>query len=170
MALGPGSVATRRNSLIRNLKLTLACWDYDRTRPLIDGRVKPEGIDLDIEVLRPRQAFQRMLDKKEFDVSELEPPHLGGDRALRARAGALAAGGKRRRTLCAQRGMITLLDSSVAAKSGATSSPPPLAGRDREGAGSTLERFQSPPPQTLPRKRGRERTEPDARVHPLITP
>ena len=54
-----------------DLKLTLACWDYDRTRPLIDGRVKPEGIDLDIEILRPRQAFQRMLDKKEFDVSEL---------------------------------------------------------------------------------------------------
>jgi 4,5-dihydroxyphthalate decarboxylase len=54
-----------------NLKLTLACWDYDRTRPLIDGRVKPEGIDLDVEVLRPRQTFQRMLDKKEFEVSEL---------------------------------------------------------------------------------------------------
>jgi 4,5-dihydroxyphthalate decarboxylase len=54
-----------------NLKLTLACWDYDRTRPLIDGRVKPEGIDLDITILRPRQAFQRMLDKKEFQVSEL---------------------------------------------------------------------------------------------------
>src|SRR5262245_19492178 len=54
-----------------NLKLTLACWDYDRTRPLIDGRVTAEGIDLDIQILRPRQAFQRMLDKKEFDVSEL---------------------------------------------------------------------------------------------------
>src|SRR5262252_9124544 len=54
-----------------NLKLTLACWDYDRTRPLIDGRVKPEGIDLDVEVLRPRQTFQRMLDNKEFEVSEL---------------------------------------------------------------------------------------------------
>jgi 4,5-dihydroxyphthalate decarboxylase len=54
-----------------NLKLTLACWDYDRTRPLMDGRVKPEGIDLDIRILRPRQAFQRMLDDKEFQVSEL---------------------------------------------------------------------------------------------------
>jgi 4,5-dihydroxyphthalate decarboxylase len=54
-----------------NLKLTLACWDYDRTRPLIDGRVKPEGIDLDIRILRPRQAFRRMLDDKEFHVSEL---------------------------------------------------------------------------------------------------
>jgi 4,5-dihydroxyphthalate decarboxylase len=54
-----------------DLKLKLACWDYDRTRPLMDGRVKPEGIDLDIEILRPRQAFQRMLDNKEFQVSEL---------------------------------------------------------------------------------------------------
>jgi 4,5-dihydroxyphthalate decarboxylase len=54
-----------------NLKLTLACWDYDRTRPLMDGRVRPEGIDLDIKVLRPRQTFQRMLDDREFHVSEL---------------------------------------------------------------------------------------------------
>jgi 4,5-dihydroxyphthalate decarboxylase len=54
-----------------NLKLTLACWDYDRTRPLMDGRVKPEGIDLHITVLRPRQTFQRMLDSREFEVSEL---------------------------------------------------------------------------------------------------
>ncbi|HEY2230883.1 MAG TPA: PhnD/SsuA/transferrin family substrate-binding protein [Xanthobacteraceae bacterium] len=54
-----------------NLKLTLACWDYDRTRPLIDGRVRPEGIDLDIQVLRPRQTFQRMLDDRAFHVSEL---------------------------------------------------------------------------------------------------
>src|SRR6267154_1996735 len=54
-----------------NLKLTLACWDYDRTRALIDGRVRPEGIDLDIKVLRPRQMFQRMLEAQEFHVSEL---------------------------------------------------------------------------------------------------
>jgi 4,5-dihydroxyphthalate decarboxylase len=54
-----------------DLELKLACWDYDRTRPLMDGRVKPEGIALDIEILRPRQAFQRMLDDKEFQVSEL---------------------------------------------------------------------------------------------------
>jgi 4,5-dihydroxyphthalate decarboxylase len=53
------------------LKLTLACWDYDRTRPLLDGRVQPEGIDLDIKLLRPRETFQRMLDKQEFHLSEL---------------------------------------------------------------------------------------------------
>jgi 4,5-dihydroxyphthalate decarboxylase len=65
-----------------NLRLTLACWDYDRTRPLMDGRVKPEGIDLDIKVLRPRVAFQRMLDGKEFDASELS---LASYTALKSR-------------------------------------------------------------------------------------
>jgi len=54
-----------------SLKLTLACWDSDRTRPLIDGSVKPEGIDLDIKLLRPRETFRRMLDDQEFHASEL---------------------------------------------------------------------------------------------------
>jgi 4,5-dihydroxyphthalate decarboxylase len=54
-----------------NLKLSLACWDYDRTRPLIDGRVRPDGIDLDIQILRPRQTFPRMLEDKAFDASEM---------------------------------------------------------------------------------------------------
>jgi 4,5-dihydroxyphthalate decarboxylase len=54
-----------------DLKLTLACWDYDRTRPLIDGRVKPHGVDLDVKMLRPRVMFPRMLEHKEFDASEL---------------------------------------------------------------------------------------------------
>ena len=54
-----------------NLPLTLACWDYDRTRPLFDGRVRAEGIDLDIKVMRPRQIFPRMLERQEFHVSEL---------------------------------------------------------------------------------------------------
>ncbi|KAF3397155.1 hypothetical protein DPV78_008194 [Talaromyces pinophilus] len=29
-----------------SLKLSLACWDYDRTMALQDGRVRPEGITL----------------------------------------------------------------------------------------------------------------------------
>jgi len=65
-----------------NIKLTLACWDYDRTRPLIDGRVKPEGIDLDIQIHRPRVTFQRMLDNQEFQLSELS---LASYTALKAR-------------------------------------------------------------------------------------
>jgi 4,5-dihydroxyphthalate decarboxylase len=65
-----------------DLKLSLACWNYDRTRPLIDGRVKPDGIDLDIQILRPRQSFQRMLDNREFQLSELS---LASYTALKAR-------------------------------------------------------------------------------------
>jgi 4,5-dihydroxyphthalate decarboxylase len=53
------------------LKLKLACNDYDRTRALIDGRVKPGGIELDISVLKPRELFPRMLNDREFDVAEL---------------------------------------------------------------------------------------------------
>ena len=54
-----------------DLKLTLACWDYDRTRPLIDGRVRPHGIDLEVKMLRPRVMFPRMLEDNEFHASEL---------------------------------------------------------------------------------------------------
>ena len=54
-----------------NVKLSLACNDYDRARALIEGRVRPEGIDLDITILKPRELFPRMLDHQEFDVSEL---------------------------------------------------------------------------------------------------
>ncbi|MFM1815597.1 MAG: hypothetical protein RLZ98_2292, partial [Pseudomonadota bacterium] len=54
-----------------DLALNFACWDYDRTRPLIDGSVKPKGIKLDFDILRPRVTFQRMLDTQEFEASEL---------------------------------------------------------------------------------------------------
>ena len=54
-----------------NLDLNIACWDYDRTRPLTDGRVQPEGINLDITVLRPREIFPRMLQDQEFHASEM---------------------------------------------------------------------------------------------------
>lgn len=54
-----------------NLKLTLACADYDRTRALWDGRVSPEGIDLTYIRLVPEEIFFRMLQNNEFDVSEM---------------------------------------------------------------------------------------------------
>jgi len=65
-----------------NLPLKIAFWDYDRTRALIDRQVRPQGIDLDIQVLRPRSMFPRMLDHQEFDVSELS---LASYAALKAR-------------------------------------------------------------------------------------
>jgi hypothetical protein len=55
-----------------NLKLTLACWDYDRTRALFDGRVRPEGIDLDLwSTFNVGEIMERMLRHRQFDVSEL---------------------------------------------------------------------------------------------------
>jgi 4,5-dihydroxyphthalate decarboxylase len=56
---------------MKKLKLTLACGRYDRTQPLIDGRVEPEGVDLTFLPLRPGETFWRMLNHEEFDVSEM---------------------------------------------------------------------------------------------------
>jgi 4,5-dihydroxyphthalate decarboxylase len=53
------------------LPLTLACGDYDRTRPLVDGTVGPEGIDLTVLRLPVEEVFFRMLRHREFDVAEL---------------------------------------------------------------------------------------------------
>ena len=54
-----------------NLHLTLACEDYDRTRPLKDGLIKPEGIELNYLVMSVEEIFWRMMKYEEFDVSEL---------------------------------------------------------------------------------------------------
>ena len=53
------------------LRLTFAAWDYDRVRPLMDGTIRPEGIDIDPIISRPSETFFRMLRHQEFDVSEL---------------------------------------------------------------------------------------------------
>jgi len=54
-----------------NLKLTLGCWDYDRVQPLIDGRVRPGGIDLTFLNMVVEETFFRMLRNREFDVAEM---------------------------------------------------------------------------------------------------
>jgi len=53
------------------LRLTLACWNYDRTRALADGSVRPEGIDLDYLGLEVEETFFRMLRHREFDIAEM---------------------------------------------------------------------------------------------------
>jgi 4,5-dihydroxyphthalate decarboxylase len=54
-----------------NLPLCVACWNYDRTRALIDGRVRAEGLDLTILELPVEETFFRMLRHREFDVAEM---------------------------------------------------------------------------------------------------
>lgn len=53
------------------LRLTLSCWAYDRMRALADGRVQPEGIDLNFLDLPVEETFFRMLRNREFDLAEL---------------------------------------------------------------------------------------------------
>jgi 4,5-dihydroxyphthalate decarboxylase len=53
------------------LPLTLACWNYDRTRGLADGTVRAEGIDLRYFGLEVEETFFRMLRHREFDVAEM---------------------------------------------------------------------------------------------------
>src|SRR5258706_11425581 len=54
-----------------NLRLTLACGPYDRTQALRDGSIRAEGIELNYITLQPAEIFWRMLQYKEFDVSEM---------------------------------------------------------------------------------------------------
>jgi len=53
------------------LRLSLACWNYDRTRALADGSVRPDGIALDYLELPVEETFFRMLRHREFDVAEM---------------------------------------------------------------------------------------------------
>ena len=53
------------------LRLSLGCWDYDRTRPLLDGSVAVDGIDLVYLNMPVEETFFRMLRNREFDVAEM---------------------------------------------------------------------------------------------------
>lgn len=53
------------------LKLTLACGDYDRTRALEEGSVRPDGIELTYLRLPVEETFFRMMRHQEFEVAEL---------------------------------------------------------------------------------------------------
>lgn len=53
------------------LPVTLACWDYDRTRALADGTVQPDGIALNYLSLPVEETFFRMARFQEFDACEM---------------------------------------------------------------------------------------------------
>lgn len=54
-----------------NLKLSVATGDYDRTRPIFDGRVQIDGVDPVCMLLSPEEMFFRAFRHKDFDISEL---------------------------------------------------------------------------------------------------
>lgn len=65
------------------LSVSVAFWDYDRTMPLADGRVKIEGCAPHFDILPPQETFPRAHVHAEFDISEL---------SLSRHAQAMAAG------------------------------------------------------------------------------
>jgi 4,5-dihydroxyphthalate decarboxylase len=56
---------------VARLRLTLACGDYDRTRALEEGTVRPDGIELTYLRLPVEETFFRMTRHREFEVAEL---------------------------------------------------------------------------------------------------
>ncbi|HEV3333156.1 MAG TPA: hypothetical protein VG096_19350 [Bryobacteraceae bacterium] len=53
------------------LRLSLACWDYDRTRALLEDRIPIDGIELNYLSLPVEETFFRMLRNREFDIAEM---------------------------------------------------------------------------------------------------
>ncbi len=58
------------------LELSIALSDNDRTRPLLEGRVAPQGISLVPTMVHPSEMFWRQLRFAEFDVSEMSMSSL----------------------------------------------------------------------------------------------
>jgi len=53
------------------LQLSLALSNNDRTRPILDGSVRADGIELIGTAIHPSEMFWRQLHFQEFDVSEM---------------------------------------------------------------------------------------------------
>ena len=58
------------------LELSIALSDNERTRPLLEGRVTPQGIRLVPTMVHPSEMFWRQLRFAEFDVSEMSMSSL----------------------------------------------------------------------------------------------
>jgi 4,5-dihydroxyphthalate decarboxylase len=53
------------------LPITIATWDYDRVRPLVDGRVRVEGCDVNYLTMPVEECFERAYFHGEFEVAEI---------------------------------------------------------------------------------------------------
>src|SRR5687767_15069660 len=55
-----------------DVRITLSCGDYDRTRPLIDRTIATPGLDLTVVPLPSAERHKRFVRSLEFDVCELQ--------------------------------------------------------------------------------------------------
>jgi len=79
-----------------NLRLSLSCGDYDRTRPLIEGGVGAPGLDLTVIPLSSAERHRRFVRHLEFDACELQIAQYlasgaAGRRSRRSRCSRTAA-------------------------------------------------------------------------------
>jgi 4,5-dihydroxyphthalate decarboxylase len=51
--------------------VTIACGEYDRTRPIKDGRVRVDGCDVTYLALEPEELFFRAFKYADFDIAEI---------------------------------------------------------------------------------------------------
>ncbi len=61
---------------VPQLELSIALSDNERTHPLIEGRVSPQGIALIPTMVHPSEMFWRQLRFAEFDISEMSMSSL----------------------------------------------------------------------------------------------
>ena len=57
------------------LRLSFACGDYEIMRPLVEGRVQPDGIELICLTMESRERHARMAREFQFDVCEYNVGH-----------------------------------------------------------------------------------------------
>jgi 4,5-dihydroxyphthalate decarboxylase len=65
------SAGFREGDTAMNLKLSIGLTSNPRTWPILDGTVKPDGIDLVISLVPPSELFWRQLRFGDFDASEM---------------------------------------------------------------------------------------------------
>ena len=53
------------------LPITVATWDYDRVRALMDGRVTIEGCDVNYVTMQVEEILERAFFRREFEVAEI---------------------------------------------------------------------------------------------------
>lgn len=51
-------------------EISLACWDYDRAMPILDGRIGVDGFDIRAEVQPPGTLFPLAVGDAPYDVTE----------------------------------------------------------------------------------------------------
>jgi 4,5-dihydroxyphthalate decarboxylase len=51
--------------------ITVATWNYDRVQPIVDGRVRVEGCEVNFINVTPEECFHRAWYHQDFDVTEI---------------------------------------------------------------------------------------------------